>query len=269
MFHIKQETKTQPLFTFLSHEKTGLNRARLSIVDTRTGETVAWWDEVNDDVNQVPVKKFKLDPDINSGRCIPQVRVPLLGIKPDPDPALSFIPSQVNDYIETEGLLGIKPAPDQEEMKVSLLQQASSYIPSHVSHQIPQPDYYPNPAQSLHDLDCHENSPYDVASVFISRLDVRTSKEELYAHFSQAGPIVRITRLKSKQSSQRFSGSAYVQYQFPGSAASALYNLNHSFIRGCKIVVKVCFVLIIEGFSRVIIITEKAQGRHQPQRVFG
>ena len=123
MFHIKREAETQPLFTFLSHEKTGLNRARLSIVDTRTGETVAWWDEIND-VNQVPVKKFKLDPDIMSGGCLPQVRVPLLGIKPDPDPTLSFMPSQVNDYIETEGLLGIKPAPDQEEMKVSLLQHS-------------------------------------------------------------------------------------------------------------------------------------------------
>ena len=216
MFHIKQEVDTQPLFTFLNHEKTGLNRSRLSIVDSRTGETVAWWDELND-VNQVPAKKMRLDPEVNGG-CIPQfpqVRVPLLGIKPDPD---------------------------QEERKVPLQQQASSYIPSHVSHQVPQPDQYDYPytTQCL-DLDCQENSPYDLASVFISRLDVRTSKEEIYNHFSQLGPIVRVTRLKSKQSSQRFSGSAYVQYQFPGSAASALYNLHHSFIRGCKIVVKVCF----------------------------
>ena len=214
MFHIKQEAQTQPIYTFLNTEKTGLNSLRLSVVDSRTGIPVAWWDEVtNDSHSHVPVKRIKLVQEVSRGHTHPPVRVPLLGIKPDPD---------------------------QSETNVPLHVQAGSYIPSHVSHQV---NHHPNFAAHHPDLDCNENSPYDLTSVFVSRLDVRTSKEELYNHFSQAGPIVRITRLKSKQSSQRFSGSAYVQYQFPGSAASALYNLNQSFIRGCKIVVKVSLKL--------------------------
>ena len=215
MFHNKQEAGTQPLYTFLSCEKTGLNRLRLNVVDSRTGETVAWWDEVTDGSHVPgPAKRIKLEQGVRSEGCpnLHPARVPLLGTKPDPD------------------------------INVPLHVQAGSYIPSHVSHQVAhyQPEYQnQNQNQSNLDMDCNENSPYDIASVFVSRLDVRTSKEEVYNHFSQAGPIIRITRLKSKQSSQRFSGSAYVQYQYPGSAASALYNLHHSFIRGCKIVVKV------------------------------
>ena len=234
MFHIKQEAGAQPLYTYLSCEKTGLNRLRLNVVDSRTGETVAWWDEGTDgSQGPGPVKRIKLEQEVRSGGCpnLP-ARVPLLGIKPDPD------------------------------MNVPLHVQAGSYVPSHVSHQIsPYQPNYSNQNQPNLDLDCNENSPYDIASVFVSRLDVRTSKDELYTHFSQAGPIIRITRLKSKQNSQRFSGSAYVQYQYPGSAASALYNLHHSFIRGCKIVVKVkVSILFLINECAKVIFTEEAQG---------
>lgn len=214
MFHIKHKAETQPIYTFLNTEKTGLNSLRQSVVDSRTGIPVAWWDEVTND-GHLPVQRIKLDPEVSGGRTLPPVRVPFLGVKPDPD---------------------------QFETNVPLHVQAGSYIPSHVSQRI---THHPDFPTQHPDLDCNENSPYDLASVFISPLDVRTSKEELYNHFRLAGPIVRITRLKSKQSSQRFSGSAYVQYQFPGFAASALYNLHHSCLRGCRIVVKVSLKLNI------------------------
>ena len=213
MLRIKPKVEEHTLYQLLKHEKTGLNRLRLSVQDSRSGETVAWWDEVLN-ADPVPTKR-KPDSDLGADYK-PSARIPLLGVKPEPDQDRPRVPVPVPGPVQTQA-------------------QSSSYIPTHVSP-------YPinqDKLNTFQDVDYNENSPYDLGSIFISRLDVRTTKEDLYTHFSYAGPIVRITRLKSKQCSQRFSGSAYVQYQFPGSALNAIYNLHNSFLRGCKILVKV------------------------------
>merc|ERR1712198_220716 len=82
----------------------------------------------------------------------------------------------------------------------------------------------------------NDDGPFDPSSIFISGLDVRTSKEEIFYHFSSVGEISRVTKLKSK-SSGKFSGSAYVEYTNAAVAENALF-LNRSFIRGCSIMVQ-------------------------------
>jgi len=82
----------------------------------------------------------------------------------------------------------------------------------------------------------NDDGLFDPSSIFISGLDVRTSKEEIFYHFSSVGEISRVTKLKSK-SSGKFSGSAYVEYTNAAVAENALF-LNRSFIRGCSIMVQ-------------------------------
>lgn len=82
----------------------------------------------------------------------------------------------------------------------------------------------------------NDDGKFDPSSIFISGLDVRTSKEEIYFHFSSVGEISRVTKLKCKTSG-KFSGSAYVEYTNAPVAENALF-LNRSYIRGCSIVVQ-------------------------------
>lgn len=86
------------------------------------------------------------------------------------------------------------------------------------------------------EVDAQDTNPFDPTSVFITCLDVRTSKEEIYAHFFSLGQIVRVTKLRDKKSG-KFNGSAYVQFRHPQSAEDALY-LHGSCVRGCMIMVK-------------------------------
>jgi len=80
------------------------------------------------------------------------------------------------------------------------------------------------------------DGPFDPTSIFVSGLDVRTSKEEIFYHFSSVGEVTRVTKLKSKLMG-KFSGSAYVQYINSQIAENALF-LNRSYIRGCSIIVQ-------------------------------
>ena len=93
-------------------------------------------------------------------------------------------------------------------------------------------------------------SPFDPTSVFISCLDVRTSKEEIFSHFIPLGEIVRVTKLKDRKTGN-FNGSAYVQFRHQQSAEDALY-LHGSCVSGCMIMVKVSLLL---DFSHFLIIS--------------
>ena len=93
-------------------------------------------------------------------------------------------------------------------------------------------------------------SPFDPTSVFISCLDVRTSKEEIFSHFIPLGEIIRVTKLKDKKTGN-FNGSAYVQFRYQQSAEDALY-LHGSCVSGCMIMVKVSLLL---DFSHFLIIS--------------
>ena len=71
-------------------------------------------------------------------------------------------------------------------------------------------------------VESEESSPFDPTSVFISCLDVRTTKEEIFSHFIPLGEIVRVTKLKDRKSGN-YNGSAYVQFRYPQSAEDALF----------------------------------------------
>ena len=90
------------------------------------------------------------------------------------------------------------------------------------------------------------DGPFDPTSIFVSGLDVRTSKEEIIYHFSSVGEVTRVTKLKSKLMG-KFSGSAYVQYINSQVAENALF-LNRSYIRGCSIIVQVKCIGLYKTF---------------------
>ena len=99
-------------------------------------------------------------------------------------------------------------------------------------------------------VESEESSPFDPTSVFISCLDVRTTKEEIFSHFIPLGEIVRVTKLKDRKTGN-FNGSAYVQFRHQQSAEDALY-LHGSCVSGCMIMVKVSLLL---DFSYFLIIS--------------
>ena len=79
--------------------------------------------------------------------------------------------------------------------------------------------------------------PLDKYSIFVSRLEEGTTRDEIFQHFGCMGTIVRVTKLTSKWTG-KFNGHAYVQYQDHRAATEALY-LHGSFLRGSEITVKV------------------------------
>ena len=93
-------------------------------------------------------------------------------------------------------------------------------------------------------VETEESSPFDPTSVFISCLDVRTTKEEIFSHFIPLGEIVRVTKLKDRKSGN-YNGSAYVQFRYPQSAEDALF-LHGSCVSGCMIMVKVSFSFLLD-----------------------
>ena len=93
-------------------------------------------------------------------------------------------------------------------------------------------------------VETEESSPFDPTSVFISCLDVRTTKEEIFSHFIPLGEIVRVTKLKDRKSGN-YNGSAYVQFKYPQSAEDALF-LHGSCVSGCMIMVKVSFSFLLD-----------------------
>ena len=93
-------------------------------------------------------------------------------------------------------------------------------------------------------VESEESSPFDPTSVFISCLDVRTTKEEIFSHFIPLGEIVRVTKLKDRKSGN-YNGSAYVQFRYPQSAEDALF-LHGSCVSGCMIMVKVSLSFLLD-----------------------
>ena len=79
---------------------------------------------------------------------------------------------------------------------------------------------------------------YDPTSIFVSGLDVRTSKHDLLRHFGSLGQITRVTRLHSNDTG-KFNGSAYIQYRNMTSAEEALF-LDGSYLKHGNIIVQVC-----------------------------
>ena len=82
-----------------------------------------------------------------------------------------------------------------------------------------------------------EDGLLDPTSIFVSGLDIRTSKQEILRHFGSLGQITRVTRLHCNATG-KFNGSAYVQYKHIASAEQALF-LDRSYLRGCSIIVRV------------------------------
>ena len=71
---------------------------------------------------------------------------------------------------------------------------------------------------------------FDPYSVFIGKLDPRTTEEELRRHFFIAGEIRRVTQLRSKKTGMP-TGSAFLQFSDLGAAGRALF-LDRSYLRG-------------------------------------
>ena len=77
---------------------------------------------------------------------------------------------------------------------------------------------------------------FDPLSIYACILDLGTSKQEIFWHFSSLGQITRITFLKNKKTRQ-FNGSVYIQFKETQSAEEALF-LDGSYLRGQLINVK-------------------------------
>ena len=90
---------------------------------------------------------------------------------------------------------------------------------------------------------------FDTLSVYACNLDLRTSKQEIFCHFSSLGQITRITFLKNK-TTNRFTGSVYIQFKETQSAEEALF-LDGSYLRGQLINVKE-WSFKINSFSSVL-----------------
>lgn len=80
---------------------------------------------------------------------------------------------------------------------------------------------------------------YDPTSIFVSGMDIWTTKHDILKHFASLGQITRVTRLHNNDTG-KFNGSAYVQYRNISSAEQALF-LDGSYLRECIIIVQVGF----------------------------
>ena len=157
-----------PLYPYVrTGKKRGPGSIKLSVMDSRSGEELAWWLEGADHSDHQKSRKH---------------------IKSDPDEPLNTLPQK-------------------------------------------------NP------LKAEDNNPFDPTSVFVKGLDVRTRREQIFAHFISLGDIERVTKLQSKSNGQ-FIGCAYVQFSNVSAAEEALF-LNGSYLNGANILVQVSYQLFM------------------------
>eukprot|EP00636_Phaeomonas_parva_P012397 CAMPEP_0118878374 /NCGR_PEP_ID=MMETSP1163-20130328/18294_1 /TAXON_ID=124430 /ORGANISM="Phaeomonas parva, Strain CCMP2877" /LENGTH=185 /DNA_ID=CAMNT_0006814187 /DNA_START=340 /DNA_END=893 /DNA_ORIENTATION=+ len=77
-----------------------------------------------------------------------------------------------------------------------------------------------------------DDAQYDELSVYVGQVDYNASAEELQAHFSSCGQVVRVTILGNRNGQPK--GSAYVQFETKEGASQALL-LHDSTFKGRKI----------------------------------
>ena len=228
-----------PPYPYIKETERGASFIRYSVIDTRSGETLAWMDESLEEESRLR-KKFKSDD--GSGDCDHALTgCTVLVTNISPDTTALEVAAHFHAAGDINGVEFDKEKHGQAVIKFKSKTGAengahldNSFL-NGVTISVSRGSRRSLPPQSVEfNNNSRVDHQYDEDSIYVGNIDTFAPDEELADHFRDVGDIMRLTRLKKNG---EVTSNAYIQFREASSVGWAL-EMNGSLFRNFPLMIQ-------------------------------